>query len=179
MEEQKTPIIDSNQLTCSNCNAIISSTDNFCTACGFPEKGTDEEKAKFHAKSVMKKNKHIDAGKKVKSAQITLYVVGGITGLFGVILYFVQEDMATLITNIILSAIYVALGLWCNKKPLAALLSGLLLYITILVFNAMIEPASLYKGIIWKILILTYLGKGLYSAKAAQKIMEEENAAVE
>lgn len=154
---------------CSNCSLNMGSEDLFCQSCGFPEKGTSQEKAKFHAKNVMQKSNKEDADKKVKSARNTLYIVGAFTGVVGIGSFFFLDDIALLVTNIILALIYAALGIWSTKKPLAALLSGLLLYITVIVLNGILEPQTLYKGIIWKVLIITYLGKGLYSANLVQK----------
>lgn len=159
---------------CGSCSKPIQKHIKFCIECGFPQGGTEEEKAKFHANKVMKQNKHFEADKKVKSARTTLYIVGAATGLLGLVSLFGKQDTPLFITNLILASIYIMLGLWSTKKPLAALLSALLLYITILVFNALVEPSSIFSGIIWKVLILVYLGKGLYSAKAAQKMLEEE-----
>ena len=164
-----------NGSSCSNCSFLMGNDDVYCHACGFPEKGTDQERAKFHAKNAIKKNKHFDAYKKVKSARTTLYIVGGVTLVAGIGSYLFVNDIALMVTNIIVASIYGVLGYWSNKKPLAALLSGFLLYITVLVINGVVEPESLYKGIIWKVLILTYLGKGLYSAKAAQSQIEESS----
>ncbi|NQX96394.1 MAG: hypothetical protein HRT73_00750 [Flavobacteriales bacterium] len=168
-EKEHLNLEQTSTLLCSQCSTSMNESDVFCNSCGFPEKGTSREQAKFHAKAVMKKSNKNDADKKVKSARNTLYVVGGFTGVVGVSSYFLAGDVAVLVTNLILSGIYVLLGFWSTKKPLAALLSGLLLYITVVVINGVFEPETLYKGIIWKILIITYLGKGLYSANLVQK----------
>lgn len=117
----------------------------------------------------MEKNKHFDADKVVKSARTTLFVMSGITFLSGVVFYFLSKELAVLIVNIILTVIYVALGFWSKKKPLAAIFSGLVLYVTVIVLNGLIDPSTIFKGIILKGVVLFYLGKGLYSAKAAQK----------
>jgi len=171
MEEKKEVLNleKTESLSCSQCSSLMNNNDVFCNSCGFPEKGTSQEQAKFHARVVMKKSNKNDATKKVKSARNTLYFVGGFTGLIGIGSYFLLADVAILVTNVILAAIYVVLALWSTKKPLAALLSGLLLYITVIVINGVFEPETLYQGVIWKVIIISYLGKGLYSANLVQK----------
>lgn len=158
--------------TCSNCSNTIEQSALFCNNCGFPENGTSQEKTKYHANKVMKKNKHFDADKKVKSARTTLYVIAGITLLTGFFYYAMEQDIALLVVNIVLSIIYGILGYWSSSKPLAALLSALLLFVTIIVINAIVDLTTIYQGIIMKIIVLSYLGKGLYSAKAAQDQMQ-------
>ena len=47
--------------------------------------------AQFHAKNAMKKNQHMDADKKIKSARNTLYVMAGITIVFATITFFYKS----------------------------------------------------------------------------------------
>ncbi len=151
---------------CSFCQTMIESENVFCINCGFPENGTDNDKAIFHARNVMKKNKNMDADKKIKSARNTLYVIAGLSFVFGIILYFSTNELSILLTNGILAIIYIILGSWSTKKPLMALLLGLFLYLTTIIISAVIEPTNLVKGILWKIIIIAYLGKGIYSASS-------------
>ena len=169
--------IETPSLQCSFCQITIETENVFCTNCGFPENGTDKDKAVFHAKNVMKKNKNMDADKKIKTARNTLYVMAGISLVFGLILYYSSEEISILLTNGILAIIYIVLGSWSTKNPLMALLLGLLLYLTTIIISAVIEPTTLIKGILWKIIIVAYLGKGIYSASSIKKnpYVKEEN----
>lgn len=160
-----TEVIDS----CSKCNTPITLETVFCSECGYPEHGTEQDVAKFHARNVMKKNEHIDADKKIKSARNVLYVMAGITFLFGFIYFFQDQDIAILVTNVVLGLIYLVLGSWTSKKPLVAILLGLLLYLTTIIISAIVDPATIIQGIIFKILIIAYLGKGVYSASSIKK----------
>jgi hypothetical protein len=154
---------------CTICKTPMQSLDVFCPECGFPEHGTDKDVAQFHARNAMQKNQHMDADKKIKSARNVLYVMAGITVLFGVIYYFIEQDIALLVTNVLLGMIYLVLGFWTSKKPLVAILLGLLLYLTTIIISAIIEPETLIKGIIFKIIIIAYLAKGVYSASSIKK----------
>lgn len=156
--------IDTTIMQCSLCETSLGDGSVFCSNCGYPERGTEKEKAVYHASKVMKKNKHFDAEKKIKSARNTLYVMGGFFFLYSMFYYFNGNDLAVLTTNLILAISYFVLGYWSIKKPLAALLLGLLLYSTVVIISAIVEPASLISGILWKVLIIAYLGKGIYSA---------------
>jgi hypothetical protein len=155
--------------TCSKCDSIIEIENIFCSNCGYPEHGTEKDIAVFHANKAMERNKNMDAGKKIKSARNTLYVMAGVTFVFGVFLFFQDYDSAVLITNVILSLIYLVLGYWSMKKPVMALLLGLLLYLTTIIISAVFEPTTLVRGILWKVIIIAFLGKGLYSALSIKK----------
>ncbi|WP_299884888.1 hypothetical protein [uncultured Lacinutrix sp.] len=156
------------ELTCTHCELPIIENTAFCPECGYPEKGDEQDVAKFYAKRVMAKNKNMDAEEKIKSARNTLFVMAGLVMLFGFFSFFVNDDYVTLIINFIICCIYLLLGGWSKEKPLIALLLGLLLYITTIIISAIIEPSSLIKGILWKIIIIGYLGKGIYSASSTK-----------
>ena len=155
--------------SCSKCETPMQLENVFCPECGFPENGTDKDVAQFHARNVMQKNQHMDADKKIKSARNVLYVMAGITFLWGFIFFIGDQDVAVLVTNVVLGIIYLVLGSWTSKKPLVAILLGLLLYITTIIIAAIFEPATIIKGIIFKIIIIAYLAKGVYSASSIKK----------
>lgn len=158
--------IEISESNCSICKTPMELENVFCPECGFPENGTDKDVAQFHARNAMKKNQHMDADKKIKSARNVLFVMAGIVLLFGIISFFGDQDIAVLVTNVVLGIIYLALGSWTSKKPLVAILLGLLLYLTTIIIGAILEPSTLIRGIIFKILIIAYLAKGVYSASS-------------
>ena len=151
---------------CSLCKTEIELDSVFCGSCGFPENGTDQQVNIFHRRLSFNKNQKREADKKIKSARNTLYVLAGITILFSTIQFFSHQDTATLITGYILGVIYILLGSWTSKKPLMAVLLGLLLYVTTIVISAIVEPQTIIKGIIFKIIIIAYLTKGVFSASS-------------
>lgn len=154
---------------CSFCKETIEENVIFCSNCGHPENGTDKQRAQFFGKRAMQKNKNIDADKKINSARNTLFVLCGIMIVFGLISYFSSKEIIILGINFFVALIYLALAFWSEKKPFIALLSGLLLYLTLITISAIVDPLTLVKGILWKVIIISYLGKGLYSAFDSQK----------
>jgi hypothetical protein len=62
-----------------------------------------------------------------------------------------------------LGAIFLGLWWWAQSNPFAATLTALLLYITFMLVNAMVDPASLLRGIIVKIVVVA----ALFSAVSA------------
>jgi len=83
MEEETS--IEPKESSCSICKTPMQSENVFCPECGFPENGTDKDVAQFHARNAMQKNQNMDADKKIRSARNVLYVMAGITLVFGVV----------------------------------------------------------------------------------------------
>lgn len=164
------------KIVCSFCKSKIEEKVIYCTNCGHPENGTDKERAQFFAKRAMEKSKNIDASEKIKSAKNTLFILAGLMVLSGFISYSSSNSILELSINFFVAFIYLFLAFLAEKKPFASLLTGLFLYITLISLSAIIEPMTLVKGIIFKILIISYLGKGLYSAYELKK--EHNNSLV-
>src|SRR4051812_12961748 len=71
--------------------------------------------------------------KKIKSAQTSIFVVGGVQLVFGLIQYFnnANEDLERNISlgiMVFISLLFLGLGFWCKKKPFAAIVTALIVY---------------------------------------------------
>ncbi|MEO6523466.1 MAG: hypothetical protein ABIN91_17410 [Mucilaginibacter sp.] len=165
---------------CSSCYTKVNEADAYCDNCGYPLKGTEIEQQNFITNRNVKEIDLEDYNKKIKSAGNALYWVAIACVLSGIILYATaavdaEQKFATLITNLILAIIFIALGVWSRKKPFAALVSGACLYAIILILNAIQNPLSIISGIIIKIIIIGAFIKGIRSAIEAEKIKKELN----
>ncbi len=65
---------------------------------------------------------------------------------------------------------FVFLGFYCKKKPYTAITMALGLYALFIILNAVIDISTLYKGIIFKVIVIIFLVKGLKDAKEAQEM---------
>ncbi|TCP25827.1 hypothetical protein EV195_103189 [Tenacibaculum skagerrakense] len=154
----------SNANNCSFCKNSIDKDVVFCPECGHPENGTDKQRAQFFAKRAMKKNKKIDDENKISSARNILFILSGIMAVLGFIIYSNTDNIIDLAINFFVAFIYLTLAFWSEQKPFIALLIGLILYITIIIVGFLIDPLSIVKGILWKIVIISLLAKGMHSA---------------
>ena len=68
------------------------------------------------------------------------------------------------------SAIFIALSFWVNKNPFAALLTALIVYVSLQLFLAIFDPMYVLGGLIFKIMITGAFVYGLYSAKAIERL---------
>ncbi|WP_121811839.1 zinc ribbon domain-containing protein [Mucilaginibacter kameinonensis] len=171
------------QLTekCAHCNADSKAEDTFCTQCGYPLKGTEAEQNKFISERQVEEIDMFTYNKTLRQASNTLYYLAGVFIFAGLIYFFIHKDevdvVSVVITNIIMAAIFLVLGAYSKRKPLACLISGLSLYVIVQVLNAIIEPISIAQGIIIKIVIIGYMIKGIKSAMEIEKIRKENNIA--
>jgi len=164
---------------CKCCFGKINEADQFCQACGFPLKGSDEEQSQFFYNRNYQHMEMDGLKKKVQSARTTLYVLAGYFLLAGLVLFAMNKsnDSAAgmLISNAVVAVIFLALGIWADKKPVASIISGMVLYILVILMSIFQDPTNIIKGIILKIIIISYLVKGLMSALEAEKIRKQYN----
>ncbi len=165
--------------TCRACVEPVSVSDAYCHHCGYPLQGTVEQQDAFIHSRDFKVLELSEMQARISSSSTTLFVLAAIFALSGLVYFaFHSHDgnpVALLIVNGILALIFLALGMWCKKQPVASLISGLVFYAIIQVMNFIESPASIFSGILFKVIIIAYLVKGLNSAFAAQKIKRELN----
>ena len=64
-------------------------------------------------------------------------------------------------TNYFLGLIMFGLYFWSKKNPFAAMVTALTVYLSVIVLSAIIDPHSIYQGIIIKIFVITALINGI------------------
>jgi hypothetical protein len=166
---------------CHACYAKGTADDVYCTNCGYPLKGTEQEQRNF---ILQKSFVTIDLAtfkERLQKAANTLYYLAGVFVFYGIITFFIRKDdpdvLALVLPNLILAVLFLALGGYTNKKPLACIISGLCLYVIVQILNFIGNPASIAFGIIFKILIIGYMIKGIKSAIEIERIKKENNIA--
>lgn len=76
----------------------------------------------------------------------------------------VWEHRGVLVINLLLSAIMLVLAWWSRRKPLAAILIAAAIFAAVQVIGAIVDPATLVQGVIFKIIIVVILVKGIKGA---------------
>jgi len=66
--------------------------------------------------------------------------------------------------NYFLAVVMFGLFLWARRSPLPAMVTGLCVYLAVIVLNAIVEPASLIQGILIKVLFIGALIAGIKAA---------------
>lgn len=107
--------------------------------------------------------------KHVKRARRTLFMLAGIQLLGGVFMGMqVNAALRTAvwIEVLIVSGIIFALAFWSKKKPYAALQTAVIFYLSYQGLSMLLNPVSIFQGIILKVIIVVYLFLGLSNAKS-------------
>jgi cell division protein FtsW (lipid II flippase) len=159
--------------TCENCQANHENQQKFCSQCSFPIGGNEDEKRSFRLTVSSRKRLFSDAQDKIKSAKTIIYVLAALFVVFGLIAGFAQDDFSTMVVNIVLSLVFLILAAWSKKNPFGAILTAFIIYITLHVTNAFIDPATIPQGIILKIFFIAAFVKGIRSAQEAQGYLNE------
>lgn len=174
-EIQETP----QEITCKHCHKTVPAAQKFCTHCGFPINATPEEEDQFYYRQGAKQMELSSLDHTISNAKKALWIIAALMGVVGLGMYFLNEGdpgaSAMLITNLIVSGIFVALGFWANEKPFTALLSALILFITIYLYGVIVEGQNPVSGIIVRVIVVVYLIKGINSAKEAEQLKKELN----
>jgi hypothetical protein len=177
--EARRQIIISNPSVCHYCKSTgLTLTDNFCPNCGFPQRGSQVQMKKFIWTINNKHTLLTNQKKAVNKARYTLFGLSALFVLFSIGLGFINGfNLILLLSNFVIAATYLGLGLWSLKNPFPAILTGFFLYITILVINAILDPTSILSGLLIKSFII---GGFVYGYKGVKEsaILEEELASI-
>lgn len=181
MEDLQAP---ESTIACPVCYTNAQQTDAFCGKCGYPLKGSKQEQEDFKQTQYQLEANLSLAEHQIRRGGMTLYILSGITFVAGILLGFVASpdfvekmfgtpQLPFGIVLLVLSVAYLGLGLWSRQRPFAALLIALILYCTLLLMDMVADPVSLFKGIIWKVLIIVALVRGTSGGYRAEKIKKE------
>jgi hypothetical protein len=113
--------------------------------------------------------------KHIRNARIILYVLAGLTFLSIYSLVPFDENPIKIFIAIFIAVfggIFIALALWSKKKPYNAILTALILFVSMEVLAAVAQPSSLWQGWLLKVAVIVLLALGLRNAKESQDMME-------
>jgi hypothetical protein len=116
--------------------------------------------------------------KHIRQARNTLFIAAGILFVNAIVLFSKYPfDMEVMWLDYLLWTVYIggciALAFWTKKKPYYAIIGGLILIGVFILVNAIIEPKTIFAGMIFKIAIIVFLFKGLNNARDAQQMQEQ------
>lgn len=175
--EARRQIVISNPSVCYYCKSTgLTDSDKFCPNCGFPQKGNQALMKKFIWNINNKHSILADQKTAINKARNILFGLAILFALFSILLgVVVSFNLIVLITNLVVSGIYLGLGLWSRNNPFPAILTGFFLYITLIVINAAIDPTTIYQGIIMKGFVIAgfvYGYKGVKDSAILEKELE-------
>ena len=171
--EEINPIPPADIIKCRCCKTIVTNNDVFCPNCAYPLQGTDDEQSTFIGQFIARKNEQEEWKRQVSSATTTLIVVAILTIVGGAISAMVNRELGgetIFIISLVLAAIYFFLAWWSKKNPFGAILTGLIIYVSLHLLYAFIDPTSIIKGIIIKVIVISYMIKGIVGAAKVRNV---------
>lgn len=107
--------------------------------------------------------------KNMKNARTWLYIIAGFQFAMGIFEYNTTPDATVALIafgiDAFIAVVFLGLGLWSRKKPVPAFTAAFAIYILILIGFALLDIASLYKGVVVKILVIIALVKANRDAR--------------
>ena len=113
--------------------------------------------------------------KKVRQARNAIYVVAAIQFVFGLYSGLTAPEELMYITlgiMMVVALMFLGLAIWANWKPYPAILIALILYCGLILLDLVYDPATIFRGIIMKVIIIIYLVKGLNNAAEARRMKQ-------
>lgn len=148
---------------CPSCKADVPAGDRFCGACGY------DTHREVHIAAVLEP--------KLRLARGWILAVGIIYVVSAVLQIALAGDRlvsggATLLLalNGALFVIHLGLWWWARTAPLAAAIVALCLFVTLQLVEATLDPTSLARGVIIKVLFLVALVQAVRAGVEAQRI---------
>jgi hypothetical protein len=143
-------------LTCSQCLHANVRSSKFCESCGASladvaaaERMADESEAEV---MLLEVNKARGAIGVVAILQVGIAVVFFALG---------KVDTTTLIVMLGIGGVFTGLWMWCKTNPLAASIVGLLVFSSLHLTEAIIDPKTIMSGIAVKIIVVVVLVKAI------------------
>lgn len=158
---------------CKNCKTSISPDIHVCSTCSYPIGGTSNEQASFIAKQVIQKSDVTESIEKLKEARGILLIIAAFNFIAPFIPIVSSNSTLNLIICGIIGLLFTVFALLTYRKPVTAIgisLAVIVFYYLMLLF---LSPVHFYKGLIWKVMIITGLTYGFLSVRKANKILKE------
>jgi hypothetical protein len=152
------------ELKCYCCKSVYKESDKFCGKCGYPFQGSLEEKKQFSLNYASKSFDKDIARSRIMEARIILFVISAFTVISAIIISDQDPTGIILIINLIIAGIFAGLGFLAGKKAFAAIFTGSLIYFSILILTAILDPTTIFHGIVFKVLFTIALIKASYSS---------------
>ncbi|MBL6666800.1 MAG: hypothetical protein ISP66_07360 [Flavobacteriaceae bacterium] len=156
--------------TCTICNTTYDVEPIVCSKCDYPFSASEEEKSTFVGQLFSKKLIIQEARVKVKNTQKILWAIGGVNVFYFIILFSFHPTLNIYILDLLLGFVFIGFGFYAAKKPFRSILISLILLLGIYVSNALVDPISLFRGIIFKVIFVVGLIYGLLAIYQVHKI---------
>lgn len=186
-------------MNCPKCNAVLAEGAAFCESCGAQivegteRKSAEPPRSRLGSLAEAQHKKHIKNGRTAIMAVAILILLSGIGFYFlqngeiarevrrvealpnmvvdqAVVAKLRTQIKALLVVNIALAAAYLGLFFWARTNPFGAALTALILFVTLILVGAAVNPATIVQGWLVKIIVIGALASAVKSGLAHRKL---------
>lgn len=166
-------------IACPHCSGANPDECRFCEACGLALPSRERlrprviERKGFAGSGIGRDLQLEQLDKQARSARNVMLAIGILQVLLAGILAAVaaggagntpaeQQTFVIMAISVgVVGVIFIGLGLWARRSPLAASVVGLVLYLSIIAADAVANPATLASGIVIKVIFILALAKAV------------------
>ncbi|MEW4922180.1 hypothetical protein [Algibacter sp. 2305UL17-15] len=162
-------------INCPNCKEEVSQVEIDCENCGFPLSGTDKEKSIFIGRQISNKAKIGDAKESQAKAKKILYVIGALQLANAFLVYGQTKSFDDAIFYFVLAVLFGVFAYLSPKKPILFLSLALALLLGYYAFLYFIDPELIFRGILWKIVFVSFLVYGIWNANEERELKKKHS----
>ncbi|HEV7231416.1 MAG TPA: hypothetical protein VGO45_08820 [Bacteroidia bacterium] len=151
----------------------LSEADAFCPNCGFPQRGTEEQQKKYVGDHMVQKIRLDEMGDAIIKARNMLFTISALTLIPYLIASIKTGEVVVFLIGIFVALLYAGLALWSRTQPFSAILTGMILYVSLWALYTIINPINFFSGILYKIMGLTALYYGYNAARNYDKMKKQ------
>ncbi len=157
---------------CKNCKTEVLNDSPVCEICNYPIAGSESEQAEFIAKQVIQKSDVKESIERLKKARLLLFILGAFY-VIGSLIPIINKGALSIVIGVIIGLMFIGFGLLTFKRPKQALLIPLVIIVTYYIILLLVMPEYLWRGVLWKIIVLTGLSYGYFGVRKSDKILKE------
>jgi hypothetical protein len=163
-------------IECICCNNEVFIESDNCRLCDFPFSGSEVEKSKHIGKFIVNKRIISSSEDSLENNQYLLCFISAITFLSAIIMFtnsngFVIETLM----NFAIGIVILLCGFFLKKRPILLTIIPLFLILGIYLLNYILDPSTLIKGIVFKVIIISSLIYNVFLIQKSNSFKKNNN----
>jgi hypothetical protein len=147
--------------------------EKVCAECGCPINGSADEIDKHRSAYLHLRAQYQACMQEALKATKSLYWLAGLGACGNLVMYFINNDSGYLLAAFLIPGLFIPMALWSRKSPYQALLTATIIYILIILTDAVAEPSSMLHGLLLKVIIIGVLVKGVRAGKDSKRLWDK------
>lgn len=155
-------------ITCTGCQHHNPDGSSFCEGCGTE---LHDPRKLDHEADVIEAEFRLEQVKKARGAFLAVGALQIVGGLLGAAMAPAGFGGVILAAEVVVALLFFGLAWWCSRQPFAAAIVGLFLFAGLHLASAVVDPSSIYKGIIIKVIVIVVLVRAVKAGFAYREFV--------